>query len=126
MKMLLFIFFILGACSKDKNISKLEMFKLATGANSSFEMILPKDINSGVKCLNADGSFNYGPGCLGAHQVKVGDLDFVAIEYENEEYAKKDAKRLNQCFFSNWVFDEVAGEPSLQAFVNKAYNATCP
>lgn len=126
MKNILLLIFILGACSKSLNVSKLEMFKLATNANPSFEMILPKDINSGVKCLNADGSYNYGPGCISGHQVKVGDLDFVAIEYDSEEHAKKDAKRLNQCFYVNWVFDEVAEEPSLLAFITKAYNATCP
>ncbi len=104
----------------------MDMLKVALDANTKVEMILPKDINSGIKCLLGDGSYNYGPGCLSGHQFKIGDLDFVAVEFDTPEHAAKDAKRLKQCVFKNWLFDEVYGEPSLEAFVKSVYGATCP
>lgn len=120
-------FFLLSSCSDSKKVySKLDMLKIAKEANSNVEIILPKDINSGIKCLFKDGSFNYGPGCISAHQLKIGDLDFVVVEYDNEEHAIKDSQRLNQCYFKNWVFDEVYGEPSLEEFAKSVFGAVCP
>ena len=120
------ILFLFSCSNKNKVYSKFDMLRIAKDAKSEVEFILPSDLNSGIKCLLKDGNYNYGPGCLSAHQLKIGDLDFVAVEFDSEEHAYKEALRLKQCYVRNWLFDEVYGEPSLEQFVKSVFGGTCP
>ena len=45
------------------------------------------------------------------------------MEFETEEAAKAEAKRLNQYYVRNWLFDEAMNEPVLESFIKKVYNA---
>ncbi len=121
---------ILGlSCTKakeEKKISKLDMLEMAKKVEPTVDVILPKDMNSGVKCQTDGGEMVYGLGCLHAFQVKVGDIDMVVVEFDSEEHAMADAIRLGQYYAGNWLLDDVAGEPSLERFVKEAFGAVSP
>ena len=90
------------------------------GFDPNLEIILPKDMDSGVKCTN------YAKGCISGHEIKVRKVIMIAVEYEKEEQACADALRLDQYCKFNWLFDDVHGEPVLEDFVVKAFGAVRP
>lgn len=57
---------------------------------------------------------------------EVDGLIFYAIEFPNEESAKSEARRLEQFYTKNWLFDRVAGEPALVDIVVKFFKAQKP
>ena len=107
-------------------VGKLDMMERARKVEPSVDVILPKDINSGVRCKSDAGELVYGVGCQSAFLVKVGDIDLLAVEFDSEEHAQADALRLGQYYFANWLFDDVTGEPSLERFVKEAFGAVNP
>lgn len=115
--------FLFG-CTKDKRMDRFELLAIARKVEPTVEPLLAKDLQSGVRCSKNDGTPIYGPGCLGAFQVKVGLIDMIVLEYESEKLAKAEAERLGQWYYLNWVFDDVSGEPYLEEFITKAFGAT--
>ncbi len=95
------------------------MIKMTMAAEPSVKLIIP-GLGEGVKCSD------YGPGCVGAHTISLLRLQMIVVEYDNEENALKDAKRLNGYYTHNWFFDDVTGEPVLEKFVQQTYNAVNP
>lgn len=70
----------------------------------------------------------YGPGVI-ADSYKIlsyRDLGFLAVEFESEEAAKNEALRLKQYYHKNWLFDEVANEPSLEDLIIYKIHAVNP
>lgn len=121
--LLTLILFIFAGCSCDIHdiiITKSMMLKLAQEEDPSVEVIIPKEITGGVKCTS------YDPGCTGAFQAKVRDVEIVLVEFKEEEQARKQAYKIDQYYAKNWVFDDVTGEPVLEKFVTKVYNAKRP
>lgn len=53
-------------------------------------------------------------------------LSFFALEFESEKEARDEAKRLNQYYSKNWLFDRVNGEPILEDFVIVKFHAIAP
>ncbi len=111
------------SCEKVERISKIELFKMAKAIDPSVTYILPRDLKSGVRCIGVEGELYYGEGCIGAFKVQVGVLDLTVLEFSTPELAKREANRIKQFYFKNWVFDEVSNEPMLEHFVKKAFNA---
>lgn len=70
----------------------------------------------------------YGPGLIpdSYKLLSYRDLGFLAVEFESEEAAKKEALRLKQYFHKNWLFDEVANEPSLEDLIIYKIHAVNP
>lgn len=99
---------------------------MAQEFDPSVKPILPKDMNSGLKCLKESGELNYGVGCMGAFQVLVGKLEMGVIEFESEEQAKEAARNIDQYYYRNWLFDDVRNEPTLEYFVKGAFKAERP
>lgn len=121
---LILLFSLLSiSCEKVDRISKLELFKMAKAIDPSVTYIMPRDLKSGVRCVGTEGELYYGEGCIGAFKVQVGVLDLTVLEFSTPELAKKEASRIKQFYFKNWVFDEVSDEPMLEHFVKKAFNA---
>ncbi|MEK6625710.1 MAG: hypothetical protein AABY86_12115 [Bdellovibrionota bacterium] len=117
----------LSACTqKNMPIDKLAMLKMAQDYDSTVKPILPKDLNSGIRCRKDNGDYVYGEGCLTGFQVQVGVLEMDAIEFQTEELAKLEAFRLDQYYYKNWVFDNVTNEPILEHFVKNAFAAQRP
>ncbi|MCK5884593.1 MAG: hypothetical protein KAG61_12955 [Bacteriovoracaceae bacterium] len=118
---LLFITLFLFSCSsKVENWTKLDIYKKAIVVEPTLDFILPKDLASGIQCRD------YPPGCLRGMQAKLRRVLITAVEFKNEEAAKKAAFHINQFYARNWVFDDVTGEPVLESFVRQAFGAIRP
>lgn len=111
------------SCTKHDVIDRYALLEMARKVNPDVAPLMAKDLKSGVKCKTESGELIYGQGCIGAFQVKVDLLDMIVLEFETPEMAKREAIRLGQFYFKNWVFDDVAGEPFLEKFVIKAFAA---
>ena len=53
-------------------------------------------------------------------------LKFYAVEFETETQAQNEALRLNQYYSRNILFDRVEGEPVLEDYVIKTFQAKNP
>ena len=58
--------------------------------------------------------------------MKIGVLKAIIVRFDSMNNARKEAKRIDQYYKYNWVFDDVAVEPKLERFVEKAYQAVRP
>lgn len=110
-------FFALCSCSGPDTWSEMDLYKLAVKVDPQIEIILPKDISSGVRCSD------YPPGCIRGKRAKLKRVVMTVVEFENEKLAKEAAFNIGQYYAKNWVFDDVAGEPVLEYFVDKAFGA---
>lgn len=123
MKILFFslVLSILGAsCTKELKYTKEELLAKAQAADASVTVILPKSMAEGVSCTD------YAEGCMAAHIVRVQGLEMIAVEFMTEAQAIYAAKKIKGYYARNWVFDDVAREPVLERFVEKALEAKKP
>ncbi len=111
------------SCSDKATYTRTEMLHMAKNYDPHLELVIPKDLSSGVRCVTPGGGPYYGEGCVSAFTVKSGYLDFVILEFDSEKAAKNEAARLKQFYTRNWVFDDVSKEPLLEKFVKKAFRA---
>ena len=114
---LLILAFIFVSCGDDPTYSKPQMWELGRKSDPDMELVLPKDIESGIKCSQ------YGAGCLGGVTVKVKKLEMIFVEYENFDQAYDQALALDAYIIRNWLIDDVKGEPILEDFVSAAFQA---
>jgi len=106
------------ACEKKQVLpDKVDIYKLTTAVDPNFKLIIPKDMNSGIKCIN------YGEGCLSGYSGTVLQLPMIFVEFDTEANALIAAQKIDGFIFKNWIFDDVTGEPELERFVIKAYGA---
>lgn len=120
MKYLLFPLLLMAACNKELKYSKEQLLKLAQEADSSVTYVLPRSMQDGINCQN------YPEGCVSGHTVKVRGLEMIAVEFSTEAEAKYAALKVRGYYSRNWLFDDVKGEPLLEAFVEKHLNAKKP
>lgn len=108
------------SCSKEepKKYTKEEMLSFCTDKDSTCTVILPKSMDQGVHCDD------YGDGCIHGHMVKAREMDFIAVEYETPNQARRAAKRYHGFVTRNWLLDDVTGEPVLEKFVTEAFPET--
>lgn len=93
------------------------MFKRAKKADPKAKILLPKTMGDGIKCED------YGVGCIAGHTVLIKGLEMIAVEFEKPEQAKLAAVVVDGYYFKNWLLDDVNGEPVLEKFVKKTYDA---
>ncbi|MDH5580479.1 MAG: hypothetical protein OEY33_01100 [Bdellovibrionales bacterium] len=84
-----------------------------------FYLLQKEMLSDDPKC----GGFGAVPGLVQCYKIKVRLVDFLLIEFESEAQAMNMARQTKSYIFHNWVFDDVAGEPVLEDFVQKAFNA---
>lgn len=113
------------SCSKEEpTYSPSDMWRLAQKAEPNIELIpIPTGMeHKRVLCKN------YGPGCVEGtgKRIKVKRVELITIQFDTVAAARKEAKRLDQYHFANWLFDEVKQEPVLKHFVKKVFNAVNP
>jgi hypothetical protein len=126
MKYIIFIFslcFLLSCTDKEEVVGRLKLFELGTSYDDTVKLVLADQLGKGPICEGRDGEFPYGEGCQKVSVVKVGVLELRCIEFDSVKNAKKEAKRLNEYYYKNWVFDEANGEPPLESFVKNAFGA---
>lgn len=119
MMRLILVFSLLSllSCSEKSSWSEADLYQMAIKIEPKIEIILPKDISSGVRCSD------YTAGCIRGKRAKLRRVLLTVVEFENEELAKKAAFHIGQYQAKNWVFDDVTGEPVLEDFVQKAFGA---
>lgn len=109
-----------ASCSSENSWSEMDVYKMAVAEDPAVELILPKDLDSGIQCGN------YTDGCLRGKMARVRKVILTVVEFETEAQAREAAFQIDQYYARNWVFDEVSGEPVLESFVTKVYGAKRP
>lgn len=110
---------LLYSCSKEVRYSKESLLKRAQAADPSVTLIIPK-LEGAIHCSD------YTPACMTAHIVSVKGLELLALEYASEAEAIAAAKKYRGYYTGNWFFDDVAGEPVLEEFIQKHLSAKKP
>jgi len=100
-----------------KNVEQYEIIEMGKKVDPDFHLILPGVNDTPVDCAP------YGQGCQFGIRVQHQFLSFVMISYLKPEQAQTAAAELGQYSYQNWLFDQVAGEKILEAFVEEAYQA---
>ena len=122
---LVILFLSSCSCSKEEaTYSPSDMWRLAQKAEPDIELVpIPTGMDhKRVLCKN------YGPGCVEGtgKRIKVKKVELITIQFDTVAAARKEARRLDQYHFANWLFDEVKEEPVLKYFVKKVFNAVSP
>ena len=130
MKLLIYIVLVLAlascSCSKDEEevYSASQMWKIGIKGDPDLELVpIPTGMDhKRVLCKN------YGPGCKkgSGKRLKVKRVELITVQFDTVEAARKEAIRLNQYHFANWLFDEVTEEPVLRHFVKRVFKAVSP
>jgi hypothetical protein len=120
MKHQILLFLLLVSCTKELKYTKEEMLSMALKADPTASFVLPKNLNEGIQCSL------YSDGCVSGYTVKVQNLEFIAVEFMNEEQALFAAKKVRGYYLRNWLFDDVTGEPILERFMQNSLEAKKP
>lgn len=120
--LLCLILLVSFGCAKkvERSYNLLEISDLVRKGDPDMKTVLGKDMDAGISCSN------YGPGCLSARRMMVRRVDMGVVEFQNPEQARVVAKKIDQYYLGNWVFDDVVGEPVLEEFVTKYIKARRP
>lgn len=111
---------LLFSCSKKKEVVELKY------TLEEFNHLAHETSNeSGSKGPNFS---EYSPGVnlLESKALVYKRLPFYAVSFEHVEQARLEALRLNQYYSRNWLFDRVEGEPILEDYVIKTFQAINP
>lgn len=125
MKSLLVIIFLISftlftSCSKkvksvDLIIKTSELYHLAEAAKFT--------VNNKPEDAIKFSEYSMGVNPYTSKVYEYQSLIFYAIEFPNEESAKAEAKRLDQYYSKNWLFDRVSSEPVLVDLIKKVFQA---
>ncbi len=117
----LFLVFSFSCAKKvERSYNLLEISDLVRKGDPDMKTVLGKDMDAGISCNT------YGPGCLSARRMVVRRVDMGVVEFQNPEQARVVAKKIDQYYLGNWVFDDIVGEPVLEEFVTKYLKARRP
>jgi hypothetical protein len=98
-------------------MTKEEMWSKAVAEDPTIKLELgSKDIPA-IECEP------YGDGCMYGMNVIAKKMLIIAVNYKTEDDAIRAAIRFDGYFVKNWMFDRVQGEPVLEDFVKKVYDA---
>ena len=117
------LLFLTVSCKEELTYHKLELQKMASDYDPTFEILLSDSLDNALKQEPCAG---YGDGCVTSFKVKVKKLEVVAVEFRDTKAAMTEAKRIDQFYSRNWVFDDITGEPDLEKFVRGAFQAIRP
>ena len=123
MKIVLILLLTLISCNKNKTVDRVTLYTMGKAVNSDIKLVLAESLGGGPSCEGENGEDPYGEGCMRVLEVEVGFMILRCVEFSSEKTAKKEAKRIKEYYYKNWVFDEVRGEPPLEIFVKKAFGA---
>lgn len=121
MRSIVFILMFLISCfGLEKNIyTPTEIWKIIHEANSStFVVPIPNDQpHRRVLCSN------YGRGCIpgSGKRINLLGVEFIIISFSSSYLAEYEAKSIGQWAIRNWIFDDVASEPIIRNFLQKAF-----
>ena len=119
-------FLMLSSCfNRERYISATELWSIIQSSGEEVELVpIPvSEAHRRVVCSDYDA-----PGCVpsSGKRVKVRMVEFLAIQFETESYARFAAFKYNQYYAANWLFDEVTNEPVVEDFLKKTFGAVNP
>lgn len=119
-----FISFVSVSCSKeDPKWTSFDLTnKMLEMPNGAHEVVMTEENTPISQCVG------YGQRCIvqTGKIFKVGIVTFIAVEFASTQDAWFAARELQQFYSRNWLFDDVRGEPSLEAFVKERFEARMP
>ncbi len=114
-----FTLLILLCCTKN-SYTKKEIWEMAKEEDPKLQLILPSDQFPAVNCID------YKFDCMYGMRVIVLGIHMIVVRFETEKGARDASLRLDAYYKYNWLFDEVTGEPVLEDFVKKVFDAKRP
>ncbi|MCY4644016.1 MAG: hypothetical protein OXB88_05305 [Bacteriovoracales bacterium] len=114
------VWVLLVGCLGQTHYSKGDLYELGKGDDPKLEIIVADKVGEGPHCRD------YGQGCRGAFMVKHRGLTFICVQYEGPKEALRFARFIDAYVVRNWLLDDVAGEPVLEEFVERAFKARRP
>lgn len=111
------------SCSKEETLySPSEMWSMASKVDSTIELVAIPNHEEHLRILCVH---YHTEGCIegSGKRIKVRKVQLPVIQFEKEHQACVAAKKINQWFAGNWLFDQVSGEPVLESFVQEAFQA---
>lgn len=118
MRFILILFSFVSCFESEKLLSKEELEVLGKRESRDFEYMIPTGITTKLVDCNL-----YRPKCTIGYRIKVKLLEFNALYYENQKDAILSAKTFDGYYSFNWAFDYVRGEPILERYVVRAFQA---
>lgn len=114
----------LTSCSEKEPVwGPVDLYKLAQEEDPKSSAVLTDLADTEANlCLK----FKYGDGCQKVIRATILGLEVIFVEFMNTEQAKNEARRIGQMYTRNWVIDDVSGEPALERFMVKVYEAIHP
>lgn len=106
------------SCSKkEKLYTNQEIWDIAAKEDPNIKLLLPDKDLPVVDCSL------YGPGCLYGVTAELREMSFLMVRFESAAMAIEAARKFEAYTYHNWIFDDVTGEPILEDFIKKAYQA---
>lgn len=116
MKNLWFTIFLLISCSSDVEVaSKSEIFDAILIGDPNAKEI--KEISHIVNCTL------YTEPCQNVSRATVMGYEIFLVEFENEEQARREARKKMTLYRKNWIFDNIQNEKPLLDFFRKHLEA---
>lgn len=85
---------------------------------SDIEILVPESLSKPLVYCS-----DYMPPCKIGYKVKIKKMEVVGLYYEDQQEAYESAKSMRGYHLRNWAFDNVAGEPVLEALFEKHLKA---
>jgi hypothetical protein len=114
---------VLLACSEEKSISKGALYEYVRSHDEGLELLLAESLEA---ALASDQCKGYGLGCVTSVRAKLKKLEVIFVEMNSEKDAYREALRIDQYQYKNWVIDQVVGEPALEVFFKEEIKAVRP
>lgn len=114
------IFLSSSGCSK--KVKNVDLIIKAGDIYAVAEQKKIEEVKSAEEAIDFS-QYSMGVNPYTSKAFKFNDLVFYAIEYPNQESALNEAKRLNQYYLKNWLFDKVQGEPILMELIETTFGA---
>lgn len=114
-------FMLLLSCTRKNIYTQQELLQMTTRADPEAREVQIPNHEPHRRVLCRD----YGPGCLEGtgRRILIRKVELIAIAFENEDYARQEAYRLNLYYARNWLFDNTFNEPVLIDFITNVYGA---
>lgn len=120
MKYIILLILVTVSCTKKEELSfkHHDILNMGVAVDKNFEFVVPPSI--GISLVDCS---QYTPKCIEGYRGKAKLIEFNILKFKTHKDAQKSASSFDGFYSNNWSFDHVKGEPILERFVKKAFNA---
>lgn len=122
---ILFVLLFVSCTKKGLFVSDTEMWSMAQASGENVELVPVPNTSPHRRVLCRHYKV-YGCVLGSGKRIKVRLVEFLAIQFETEAYARAAALKYRQYYFANWMFDEVTNEPVVEHFLKQHFGAINP